>query len=196
MTLSLKSIFVAVLAILHLNAFPQEPLASSLYSDGVAQLAKDQDKGFEVLLQAAKLSEQQRDRATQIQSLTALVSLDYYDRDEQARQVLDLLRQSESVLAREQPTEDLARFYVESAKFYEGFKQHTTKAIAYFNKAKQTWAALRGTNDAEVAACYHSLGDIYKYTTFDFYSAEKAYETALAIRTRIGFKDPVVLYRN
>ena len=63
-------------------------------------------------------------------------------------------------------------------------------------KAKETWIALGGTQDADVAACYHELGDIYKYTTFDFPAAEKSYETALTIREQIGLKDPVILYRN
>ncbi len=48
----------------------------------------------------------------------------------------------------------------------------------------------------EVANCYHGLGDIYKYSKFDFYEAEKAYEKALLIREKIQFQDWKVLYKN
>lgn len=197
MTLSLKLVFVFLLLTSpHLDVYSQEPSGLALYSQGVEELKKNQDNGVETLSKAARLSLQTGDHVTYIRSLTKLVSLDYYERDEQASHVLELVNQSENIIGKAQPSEEVAHFYVASANFYEGFKQHTAKAIAFFNKGIQSWIALRGMNDAEVAACYHSLGDIYKYTTFDFYSAEKAYETALAIRTRIGLKDPVVLYRN
>lgn len=69
------------------------------------------------------------------------------------------------------------------------------KAVSYFNQSKNSWIQLFGQTHPEVAECYLSLGNIFKYSTYDFFLAEKNYENALKILEQLPETNNVQLAR-
>lgn len=62
-------------------------------------------------------------------------------------------------------------------------------AIQYYERAIEIRKQLYGLWHEDVAACFYSMGDIYKYRDYDFYKAEKCYEQSLQILERINSKN-------
>jgi CHAT domain-containing protein len=69
------------------------------------------------------------------------------------------------------------------------------RAVSYFDQSKKIWIRLYGQTHPEVAECYLSIGNIFKYSTYDFFLAERNYESALKILEQLPEKDNVKLAR-
>lgn len=196
MSLSTKRILIFIIGtILHVHALSQNQPALELYKAGESQVAKNSEKAFRLLENAMKISLQNGEMETYIKSVNLLASINYRGKEEMQDQVFKWLIEAVKILKSSQNTDDLARLHFNVAQYYSDLSQQTDAPIKHFEKAKEIWGSMNGYQK-QIADCYHDLGDIYKYSTFDFNTAEKCYEMALLIREQINFQDLPVLYRN
>jgi CHAT domain-containing protein len=90
---------------------------------------------------------------------------------------------------------DRATFLFLTGTYEESVGHDFEKAVSYFDQSKNSWIRLYGQTHPEVARCYIAIGDIFKYSTYDFFLAEQNYERALKILEQIPEKDNVQLAR-
>jgi CHAT domain-containing protein len=197
MTLSIKGLlFLIAATILQTPAFSQEPeSALSYYNKGELLINQAPVRSFQLLEKAMTISRQNKDWNLYLKSLNKLASLKFDDEEKQA-QVFDWLKDALEVLEDSERTEHVALLHYNLAKYYSDLTYEIDTPIKYFESAKTIWTSLKGEENEQVASCYHGLGDIYKYSKFDFYEAEKSYEKALSIRQNIHFQNFGILYRN
>ncbi len=192
---------VTILASLQCYAFSQGPnSARSLYSSGEAFVNKNPDKAFQFLERAMNAARESKDWEVYLQSVNRLASLNLNDQDEklddQDEKVFASLKDAVEIFKNAKEDSVLAQLHFNAGEYYNRLTSEIDPPIFHYQKAKKIWTSLKGEWSEEVSNCYHGLGDIYKYSKFDFYEAEKAYEKALLIREKIQFQDQKVLYKN
>jgi CHAT domain-containing protein len=197
MTLSLRNFLVIIVAAsLHGHAFSQgKDSAVSLYAAGQSLASSNPDKAFPLLQSAMSISQQKKDWELYLKSINALASLKMGRQEEKKELVFSWLKEAITLSKDFKSSDQLAQLNYNIGKRYD-LAYEIELPIQYYEKAKRIWIGLKGEENSDVAACYHGLGDVYKYNKFDFYEAEKSYEKALQIREKIQFKDIKTLYQN
>ncbi|MFZ2905781.1 MAG: CHAT domain-containing tetratricopeptide repeat protein [Cyclobacteriaceae bacterium] len=90
---------------------------------------------------------------------------------------------------------DRATLFFLVATYEEAVGHDFEMAVSYFEKSLTILTRLYGQTHPEVAKCYIAMGDIYKYSTYDFFLAEHTYELALKILEQMAEKDIMQLAR-
>ncbi|HZB14490.1 MAG TPA: tetratricopeptide repeat protein, partial [Chryseolinea sp.] len=198
-------------ATLHPFAFSQvTDSAQSLYRMGESFVSRDPDKAFQFFERAMNEAQQKGEWSIYLLSVNKLASLDIDDQlrhsqssgtlsadlERQEEKVFALLKESVKILKNAKEDSILAQLHFYTGEYYNRITNEIDPPISHYENAKRILESLKGEWNEQVANCYHGLGDIYKYSKFDFYEAEKAYEKALLIREKIQLQDQEVLYKN
>jgi len=168
--------------------------AQSIFQQGVKVSHTDPQKAYRVFLKCMTLAKENGDWDVYIEALNKSSTLAIGDKGnidgsfKSSREAIAFLEKFQSRNA-------VAELHYNVAEFYS-LSSDVDTAVFYYEKAKDIWQRLNGEMNADVAKCYHGLGDVYKYNKLDFNDAEISYEKALSIRERIGFQDSLVLYKN
>ena len=197
MTLLIKGFLVlTIVTSLHFHAFSQSsPSAQSLYDAGVSELKRNPDKAFEHFKASMEIALQRKEWDTYINAVNQLAALNLEGDEVKKEQVFAWLKQAVEVTKDLKESPHLAMLHFNLAELYN-LAFEIELPILHYKKAMAIWVSLSGELNANVAACYHGLGDVYKYNKFDFFEAEKCYEKALSIREEINLQDTKTLYRN
>ncbi len=196
MTCLAKRILIFNLVCLtHIIAFAQPvPTAQSLYRQGESIIHKSPEQAYSLIKKAMNRSKENAEWKVYAMAVNKLAVLSLDGKAEQRKEVLAWAKEATEILKNANDSSLAELHYnlgVLSSSEYE-----IDAAVFHFEQAKKIWILLYGELNEQVAGCYHGLGDIYKYYTFDFREAEKCYEKALQIREKIKFQDNTVLYRN
>ena len=90
----------------------------------------------------------------------------------------------------------MADFFFGAGTFYDLIRVEADSSLESYRKALAIRVKIYGNAHELTAACYHGMGDVYKYRVYDFTNAEKCYEKALAMREKILSKNDRALARN
>ncbi len=166
----------------------------SLFEKGQSLVNSNPEKAYPILLEASSIARQRNDWGTYaltVNSLCKIALAGHGDYNE----VFGLAKEAVEILNKTKPDTALARLHFNLGEFYNG-ENGIDVPIRHYKRAAEIWKKLKGEWNAQVAMCYHSLGDVYKYNKFDFLEAERCYDKALLVRERINFQDKKVLYQN
>ncbi|MEO8473578.1 MAG: CHAT domain-containing tetratricopeptide repeat protein [Chryseolinea sp.] len=188
--------FVTILLALPMNLVGQRtPDPEEFYNEALATLRADPAKALSLFDRSMRSAKAQKNLAVYGMSVNQIYRLAIRhkaDLDSAAAWTIQAL----SVLKSGRRDTVLARLYYNAADFANNYKYEIDLPVIYYKQALSIWTSINGRSSKEAAACYHGLGDVYKYNKFDFHQAEESYETALSIREKIGFRDTLILYYN
>ncbi len=193
-----KILLVIILtAVCHVNAFSQSDTSGvSFYKLAEPHLEKDQEKAFLLLQKAMNIAREKNNNSLYIKTLNKLASMELERKDNLKEKIFGWLKEAVQLLKDAEKTSDLALLHYNIGNYYYVHDHNIKSSVYHFETALNTWKALDGNWDEQIANCYHGIGDVYKYLKSDFLEAEKLYETALQIRETIGLGDTLMLFRN
>ena len=192
----LRNLFTSTLYLFFLSLPLCAQTSEIFYEKGKALLKKDARGAFRNLKQAADLAKQNQEWDRYIQTLNLLGSLESKLTEEENEVTFLNLKEAATLLKNHALDSSLAQLHFYVAYFYDEYSYEIDLPIHHFQESIKIWTSVRGEWNKHVAACYHGLGDIYKYKKTDFEAAERCYEKALKIRERIHFNDARILTSN
>lgn len=172
--------------------FAQQAITQIEMAEGALQ-KHDDSRAFTLMVNAMKQARASRQTALYLRAANSMARLALH-RDVQYDSAFALLREAARSVAFSRSDTALAALYYHLATFYKN-DYHAEEAIRFYNQSASIYEQ-SGNALLKAAGCYHGLGDVYKYTVFNFQLAEEYYERALDIREKLHFSDTVILYRN
>ncbi len=186
-----------VTAVLHFPAFPQgDTSALVFYRSADLIVDKDPERAVHFLEKAINISRQDKDWDLYMKSLNRLAFMDSTGMEKFSEQVFAWLKEAADMFKDSKKTSELALLHFNTGKSFYLIDHDIKRSLYHYESAKNIWTMLEGNWEAEVAKCYHSIGDVYKYLKSDFLEAEKVYEKSLQIREAIHSRDFTALFRN
>ncbi|MEJ1239753.1 CHAT domain-containing tetratricopeptide repeat protein [Chryseolinea sp. T2] len=189
-TTPLLTIAVIFAAVGCLNA---QDAADLLKQAEVAMNSGDMDRAFQVMGDAMTEAKTSKQTALYLRAANGVARLGL-DRKINYESAFESTKDAARTVAFSAGDTSLATLYFNLARFYKADYQ-ADEAIQYFEKAVSIYRSLQPGSLKE-ANCYHGLGDVYKFTVYDFQQAEEYYERALGIREKQHFADTIVLFNN
>jgi len=159
-------------------------------------IKKDTHRAFESFRKAVDLSKQNNEWDQYVRTVNRLASLQKVLTQEEIEITFLQLKDAVEPLKNHKQDSNIAQLNFYLADFYDSYSHEIDLPVNHFQKAIKIWTSLQGESSKHVAACYHGLGDIYKYKKNDFEEAERCYEKALKIREHIHFDDARILTSN
>ncbi|MEJ7646656.1 MAG: CHAT domain-containing tetratricopeptide repeat protein [Chryseolinea sp.] len=195
MTVPLKIVLLLLALTPQLSATCQgSQNAQALYESGQAKILSDKEGAFDDFVLSMRIA--RREKQWQVYGLTVdqlgkLALEDHGNYDSAFRWTAEAIK----ILRPEVSDSLMAEIYCNGAKFY--FRDFQVDLpLGYYYEAIKIYISKSGEWSDKIAKCYHGLGDVYKYNSFDYSNAEKNYERALEIRERIHSQDTLALYQN
>lgn len=195
-----SQIFLSVIFVvaLHLSAYPQSDTTALLFYKSAGLMEKkDLARAIRFLEKAVGAARQNKDWDLLMKALNKLASFEEVTVKEKLRdQVFRWLKEAVGILKDSEKTAELALLHFNTGNFYYLVDHDIDLSVYHYESAKNIWSGLDGNREAEIANCYHGIGDVYKYLKSDFLEAEKVYEKSLRIRETLELQDTLKLFRN
>ncbi len=195
----LVRILILLNFIFHSTVYSQSSESSSNFYNEGERLAKTKPRlAFQSFERAIELAEKNNDWTLYLRAINAAATLNFKDLEKEETQVFKRVKEALQTpgINSQQLRFQKALLHYHAGEFYLDLTNEVDSAIYNFNSAIDILKSTVGEENEYVAACYHGLGDVYKYFKFEFFEAEKCYEKALDTRQRIKFDDQLTLAKN
>ena len=190
-----KFLIANIVFLLSTSLFAQSgSSALTLFQEGQTLMETNPKKAYPIFVESMQLSKKNEDWVTYVNSLNKLAALASKGNGN-GDDVFSWSKEAVEILKQERSDSAFAELHFNVAEFYYD-RDEIDLPIYHYEVAKRIWTAINGQWNKRIAQCYHGLGDIYKYSKFDFHEAEKCYEKALLIREKINSRDSSALYQN
>lgn len=189
----IQSLFFGVLLLLGgVNAFAQD--ASELLKEGEMALNGGKpDRAFVIMSRAMVEARTHRQTNMFLRAANGVARLGL-DKKVNYDSAFALTKEAVRAVAFSARDTSLATLYYLLARFHKA-EYEADEAIRYFSQAASIYERVE-PGSLKAASCYHGLGDVYKFTVFNFQLAEEYYERALGIREKQHFTDTIALFNN
>ncbi|MGC3945646.1 MAG: CHAT domain-containing protein [Chryseolinea sp.] len=168
--------------------------ATGLLNEAEAAMAKGNlDRASQLMTNAVSEAKANRQTALFLRAANGVARL-ALDRKINYDAAFALTKDAARAVAFSARDTSLASLYYNLARFHKA-EYEADEAIHYFGEAASIYRTVQPGSLRE-ANCYHGLGDVYKFTVFDFQLAEEFYDRALGIREKQHVKDTIVLFNN
>ena len=188
---------IIVTALVHVPAYSQgDTTALLFYRSAELTVREDPETASHFLKKAITISRQEKDWDLFMKSLNRLASMDSTGREKFSGEVFAWLKEAADIFKDSKKTSELALLHFNIGKSFYLVDHDIELSLYHYESAKNIWTMLEGNWEAEIATCYHFIGDVYKYLKSDFLEAENFYEKSLQIRETIRPQDSMALFRN
>jgi len=167
---------------------------SSLIQKGQSLIKKNPSKAYALFVEAMRASKRNKDLTTYGIAVNMLAH-DAIEHHRNRDSAFAWTKEALEIFKKAPDDTIIAQLHYHAAEFYF-FENEIELPIDHFERSKKIWIDFMGPWNKHVAKCYHGLGDVNKYTKYDFREAEKCYENALLIREKIQSHDSTDLYEN